>query len=425
VLKRRVAWVRTFLSILGVVVIVSMGLSACSQNTNFQNQTPIKIGISLSNSGDFAADGKFMEQGYQLWAQMTTNNGGLLGRPVTLDILHDNSDPTTVTANYEKLITSDHVDLVFGPFSTRLTNFAACVALKHGYPLIEGAGSGQSVFTLQCKDGVPVDAGGVVQNNIFATSLPPANFLSSFVYYILSLPAAIRPKTFAYATEDDPFTAPQITIARDLLEHQGGLRVVCCNFGKPYQPAQAKAIAEQVVQSGADIGLFGTFLPDITTFIKTFKQEHYNPKAIVATAGPDLGDQFIKAVGLQSTEGVFVPNAWYPQLNTYQNADMVNAYVAQYAGSPDNVNSDVAQAYSVGQVAAQAITKINSLDNQVLIKELRTDAFNSVQGPVQFNKIGQNIAGQSYLFQWQKGSLIPVYPDADAVANPEFPKTSW
>ena len=174
----------------------------------------------------------------------------------------------------------------------------------------------------------------------------------------------------------------------------------------------------------------GTFLPDITVFINTFNAEHYNPKAIVATAGPDLGSQFIKAVGLQATEGVFIPNGWYPQANTYQNADMVNAYVAQYGGTADTVNADVAEAYSAGQVAVQAITKINSLDKKALVKELQSDAFNTVQGPVQFATsgvgiLGENILAQAYLFQWQKWSLIPVYPDAEAVTNPEYPKAPW
>jgi branched-chain amino acid transport system substrate-binding protein len=304
--KRHVEWVRTFLSIVGVVVMVSTGLSACSQNTNLQNQTPIKVGISLSNSGDFADDGREAERGYQLWAEAVNNNGGLLGRPVELDILHDNSDPKTVTANYEKLISVDHVDLVLGPFSTLLTKPAACVALKYGYPLVEGSGAGPSVYTLQCKNGSPSD-NGIPENNIFGVSLPAANNLVSFAYYILSLPEAIRPKTVAFATQDDPFTVPQILAARAILQKQAGLRVVCCNNGNPYTGTDTnvyKTIAEQAVHAGADICVFGTFLPDITTFIKTFKAEHYNPKAIVATAGPDLGDQFIKAVGLQTTEGV-------------------------------------------------------------------------------------------------------------------------
>ena len=79
------------------------------------SSAPIKIGISLSLSGDFSADGQGFKQGYQLWADTINKNGGLLGRKVELDILSDASSPDQVQTNYQKLITVDKVDLVFGP----------------------------------------------------------------------------------------------------------------------------------------------------------------------------------------------------------------------------------------------------------------------------------------------------------------------
>ena len=38
--------------------------------------------------------------------------GGLLGCQVKLDIVSDASNPAQVATNYQKLISSDHVDLV-------------------------------------------------------------------------------------------------------------------------------------------------------------------------------------------------------------------------------------------------------------------------------------------------------------------------
>src|SRR2546430_17138006 len=95
------------------------GLSACSQTTSTnQNLPPIKIGFSISVSGDFNADGPALQQGYQLWADTVNKNGGLLGRPVQLVILKDDSSPEKVAANYKTLITDDHADLVFRSFVT-------------------------------------------------------------------------------------------------------------------------------------------------------------------------------------------------------------------------------------------------------------------------------------------------------------------
>ena len=150
------------------------------------------------------------QQGYNLWADTVNKNGGILGRKVQLDILSDASSTTQIVTNYQKLITVDHCDLVFGPFSTLLTKAGSVVANRYGYAFLEGAGGGPSVFT----QGL---------HNVFDVSAPVANLLVSFTQYLLSLPPAQRPTTAAYATQDDPFTQPQVDTARQLLE-QGGVK---------------------------------------------------------------------------------------------------------------------------------------------------------------------------------------------------------
>ena len=388
------------------------GISACSQTTsNNQNLPPIKIGFSISVSGDFNADGPALQQGYQLWADTINKNGGLLGRPVQLVILKDDSSPEKAAANYKTLITVDHVDLVVGPFSTLLTKSAMAVAHQYGYALPEGSGGGPSVFAQRL-------------NNVFDVSLPVENNLVSFALYILSLPQSERPRTAAYATQDDPFTQPQVDLVRKMLT-DAGIKSVYYHVYPADTTRDYTPFANAVIQSGAEVAVLGTLLPDVTAFINTFKQQHYNPKALIATAGPDAGNDFIKAVGLRSTEGVFVPNGWYPQANNFENAQMVQDYVTQYGGTAASINADVAEAYSVGQVVAQAVNKIQSLNNAKLISELHSDIFNTVQGTVKFDSVGRNNLALPYLFQWRQGSLIPVYPPFVAAANPQFPKQQW
>jgi branched-chain amino acid transport system substrate-binding protein len=419
-LKRYAVKTRSSLSMVAVVVMILAGLSACSQSTSttptFTNQTPITIGASISTSGDFKNDGAAVAQGYQLWMQTVNNNGGLLGRPVKFVFLHDDSTPQKVLNNYNMLIRQYHVDLVVGPFSTLLTKAAARAAASAGYAFIEGSGGGPSVYDLKL-------------HNLFAVSVPVANNLLSFAYYILSLPQDQRPKTAAYATSDDPFTQPQLQVAENLLSHSG-VTTVYDNTGNPYSaddPNYVKkyipGVAEQVVKSHAQVVILGTQFPDVQAYIAAFKKEHYNPKAIIATAGPDAGQSFVSAVGgVKYTEGVFVPNGWYPQVDNFQNAQMVHDYLARYGGTADAINADVAEAYSVGQVLEQAVTAIHSIDNAQLIDELHKDVFNTVQGTAQFDQIGKNTSALAYLFQWQGGSFIPVYPSSAAAENPEFPR---
>ncbi len=420
---RQSAKSKKWFSVVSSIIVLLVGLSACGGGQNsaptFTNTNPITIGISLSLTKDFSSDGQAMQQGYQLWADMLNNSGGLLGRPVKLVILDDKSDPVQIAKNYTTLITQDHVNLVMGPFSTLLTKAAAPVAQKYGYAFIEGAGGAPSVF-----------AGG--WHNLFAVSVPVDNNLVAFAYYILSLPKAQRPKTAAYLTSNDPFTYPQLIAAQQLLS-QNGVTTVYSNINSQYpeggDPKIATADTEQLIKKQPDVVLLGTLLPDLQLEIPLFKKAHFNPKAIIATAGPDLGKDFINTVGgLKYTEGVFVPNGWYPQADNFQNAQMVSAYLAQYGGTEDQINGDVAEAFSVGQLLQEAVTKTQSLNNSKLISLLSSgEVFNTVQGTAQFDNVnapdaGQNKQGIAYLFQWQGGQFIPVYPYSVAVQNPEYPR---
>ena len=129
-------------------------LAACGSSSSKSGSSssggkgPITIGVSLSLSGDFAADGQAFQKGYQLWARDQNAKGGLLGRQVKLEILSDASSPAQVVSNYQKLIGSDHVPVVFGPFSSLLSGPAGTVANRYHYAFLEPAGGGPKVFAL-------------------------------------------------------------------------------------------------------------------------------------------------------------------------------------------------------------------------------------------------------------------------------------
>lgn len=410
---RKVLFASITASLILLFVVACGGSSTASTTPTPANTTPIKIGISLSFSGDFSADGMAFQQGYQLWANDVNKAGGLLGRQVQLDIVNDNSSTDQVQTNYQTLITVHKDDLVFGPFSTLLTKPGSVVASRYGYAFVEGAGGGPSVFTRGL-------------HNVFDVSLPVANNLVAFAHYIQTLPSSQRPTSVAYATEDDPFTQPQVDTAKTLFE-QEGIKTASYQV-YPAETTDYNPIADKIIASGAQVVVVGTLLPDVSAFIQRFKQQHYNPQALIATAGPDQGDQFLKAIGgAKSAEAIMVPNGgWFPQANTPGNAQMVQEYLAKYGGTAADISSDVAEAYAVGQVVQQAATKIKSIDNTKLIAELHAgDTFNSVQGPVKFDDTGQNIAATAYLFQWQNGNLIPVYPANVASAEPVYPKPTW
>jgi len=376
-------------------------------------KAPLLIGASLSLTGDFSDDGQAYEKGYELWAQDVNAHGGLLGRKVQMVILNDNSSPTQVDTNYTDLITVHHVALTFGPFSTLLTAPAAEVAHRYGFAFVEGAGGGPLVF-------------GEKLPNVFDVSLPVANELDPLVGWVKSLPASERPTSAAYPMAGDPFATPQVQLAQSKLAPLGIKTAYSKIF--PEEVPDYKPNADLVAASGAQMVVLGsTDVPTVSSFMQAFEQQHFNPKVFVAAAGPDQGAAFTSAVGVANANGVMVPDAWYPGYANASSQHMVSEYVAKYGGTASGVNADVAEAYSVGEVTAAAVTATGGTTGSKLITYLHSGVtLASVQGPVKFNSLGENVKAIAFIFQWQNGKFVQVLPAAAAgsvkIINP---KPAW
>ena len=411
-----------FLSLTAVAATTAMVLAACSSNSSGSgsssngSKSPIVVGTSLSLTGDFSADGLAFQRGYQLWESYVNSHGGLLGgRKVKMVFLNDSSDPTTVATNYTKLIAQQHVNLVFGPFSTLLTVPAAKVAARYDYAFPEGAGGGPSVYQLNLP-------------NIFNPSPPIADQLVPFADWVAALPASERPKTAAYPQVNDPFADPMTEAAQAILQKAGIKTVYSKVF--PAENPDYKAGADSVAATGAQMVVLGAVdVPTSAAFIQAFEQQHYNPKIFVATSGPDQGAAFAKAIGgTSNATGIMVPGGWYGGIQNPLSEAMVKDYIAKYGGTAADINADVAEAYSVGEITAAAVTATKGTDNSKIIKYLHSGVtLQTVQGPVKFNSSGENTVAQKFIFQWQKGGAYNlVLPTNATGAVPIInPKPSW
>jgi branched-chain amino acid transport system substrate-binding protein len=401
---------------LGTTALLATSLvAACSSaSSSSGSSAPILIGASLSLTGDFSADGVAYQRGYELWASDVNAHGGIDGRKVTLIILNDNSSPTQVDTNYTDLITVKHVDLTFGPFSSLLTAPSAEVAHRYGFAFIEGAGGAPLVFSEKLS-------------NVFDVSLPVANELDPFANWILSLPAAQRPTTAAYPMADDPFATPQVLRVQSLLQPMGVRTVYSKIFPEevPDYLPNADLVAAAKPQA---VVLGSTDVPTVASFIHGFEQQHFNPKTFVAAAGPDQGQAFLSAVGgAANADGMMVPDAWYPGYANAASQAMVKAYVAKYGGTASDVNADVAEAYSVGQVTAEAVKATGGTVGSKIVAYLHSGVtLSTVQGPVKFNSLGENIKAIAFIFQWQNGQFVQVLPaDAPGSVKILYPKPNW
>jgi branched-chain amino acid transport system substrate-binding protein len=196
----------------------------------------------------------------------------------------------------------------------------------------------------------------------------------------------------------------------------------------PEEEVDYTATANAIASLKPDVVVLGsTDVPTVSAFIHAFIQQHYNPKLFIATAGPDQGAAFVNAIGKGNENGIMVPNGWYGDSPKADSRKMVAEYIKKYGGTASEVNADIAEAYSVGQVVTQAVEATHSLDNSKIIAYLHSGVtLNSVQGSVKFNSLGENTALQATTFQWQNGVLDPVIPvGSPGTVKPLFPKPNW
>src|SRR5882757_4060934 len=119
-------------AVLAATAVLATVLAGCAATTSSSGSGsgPLTIGMSLPLTGPNADVAKAGYQGYKLWATQVNAAGGLLGRQVKLDVLDDGFDPNQTAADYTRLISQDHVDLLLGTFSSLLNAPSSAVALR-------------------------------------------------------------------------------------------------------------------------------------------------------------------------------------------------------------------------------------------------------------------------------------------------------
>ena len=90
------------------------GESAGARSSAASN-APIRIGFSITETGPDAAPAQFDLQGYQFGAADINAHGGLLGRKAELVYYDDEGSTAKAVQLYQRLITTDQVNLLVGP----------------------------------------------------------------------------------------------------------------------------------------------------------------------------------------------------------------------------------------------------------------------------------------------------------------------
>lgn len=395
----------------GLVAAVVAGCASSGGGTSKKTSSgPLVIGASVSLTGDFSDSGKAVKRGYELWAKTVNANGGVLGRKVQIKIVDDASSTTQVVTNYQNLINKDHVDLTFGPFSTLLTIPASRVAKRYGKAFLAPAGGGPDVFKQN------------LDNFFFVQPAPTVQSGNVFAKWILSLPAAARPKTAGYAELDDPFSAPIAESIRAKFE-AAGIRTVYKQV-YPAETTDLSPVMAALVAKKPEVIVGGTQSDDAYAQVKSLVQLKYNPKFMYQSNGANDPLNFPDKVGAKNTEGIMSAADWYPGSTAVGSAAFTAAYIKAYGGTDQQVDDSSAEAYAVGQLIEAVAKKTGKIDNKTIISSLHSGTWQTLLGGLSWSANGSP-SGEFNLVQWQKGALIPVFPTTIAKAPPQYPKPNW
>jgi len=370
---------------------------------------PIKVGASLPLTGEFSEPGKAAQQGYKVWEAMVNDSGGLIdGRPVKMVIKDDQSNQNTVVADYNALISRDKVDLLLGTFSSLLNLPASAVAERNRMLFVEPAGGAPELFERDFK------------MLFFAQQATADKQGAVWANYVTQLPEDQRPKTAAYPTLDDPFAQPTSEGIEEIFS-KAGIKTVYRETYTIDNP-NLDGIASAIKARKPDVVVNGATFEDGVGMVRALRKADFTPKMLYQTTAPSLGDQYAKAIGKATTEGIFYAVSHSKEASTPGNEEFVAKYQEMFGG--EEVPEDAADAYATAEVLQAAVKGVGTIDRErqlELADWLRENQVDTILGPLSWDELGRP-EGEFLVGQWQSGVPEIVLPKEAATSDKIIPE---
>ncbi len=366
---------------------------------------PIVIGGSLPLTGQFAETAKWIEKGYQFWAQETNAKGGLLGREVVFKIYDDESNAGKAVTFAEKAITVDKVDLLFGGYPGTAARAVMPLAEKHRYVYVSMGGHMKSF-----EQGYSYSFGG-----------PPLMgewWYEGFYQWLASLPADQRPKRAAIYTMNNPIGAALMDSIYRMTDELGIARVIDEKYNLPLPDATPLIVKAK--QLDCDILFANGFFADGVMTIRAAKALNYNPKAIVQGVG-SVVPAWVKELG-KDGDHVFSGTSLHDKLN-FPGNDRLNAFVKEKYGE-DGYPLYFGFGYAWMQTLSQGVAGAGSLDQAAIRDWLKSNKVATIAGPMTFDQKGLP-SPINFCTQVINGQVELIWPKEVRTAEPVFPKPAW
>ncbi|MDM0020919.1 amino acid ABC transporter substrate-binding protein [Variovorax saccharolyticus] len=366
---------------------------------------PVRIGMSMARTGAFAAAGAGQLNAYQLWAEQVNAAGGLdvagTRRPVQLVVYDDQSDPAKAAAIYEKLITSDKVDLLLSPWGSPAHFAVVGVLERYKFPMVGSSAASLQIRSLKAR------------NIWFPTSAIP----DALGAELAKMMQAQGVKSVAINTVQLPF--PQ-EIKRFLVPavQAAGIKVV---HDEEYAPGIKDMTASMVAikRAAPDAVVSLSYPEDSMLYMKQAREQDIRAPFQFVAVGPSIAF-FSKMFGA-NLDNIVTLGHWSPDQKAWPKAKpFFDAYQAKYGEAPDYL--DVALAWVSAEILQQAVAKAG-LDKDKLRAAIASGTFDTIDGPVAFDGV-QNRLTPAMFLQFQQGKGQIVYPPSQQT-TPFVAKSGW
>jgi branched-chain amino acid transport system substrate-binding protein len=394
----------------GTLGLVTVGLLLLSWAAVDADEA-IVLGSAISQTGKYAREGKFYIDAYTLTVDAINKSGGVKvgSKPYkfALKLYDDQSDPNLSVRLFTRLVTSDKVNFLLGPYSSGITIPASAVSEKYEIPMIQGGGASGKIFDRGYK-------------YIFGT-LPKAEFyFQSAIEAAANMTPPVRTAALLYSNE--AFDRSVAEGARQWLKGQKLDKV----YDEEYQPATQDftSILAVIKSKNPDLILVAGHVENALNFIRQSQAADVNPKMTIFTVGPPTAD-FRKTLG-KAAEYAYGITPWLPDMDIGGEVFASASQFAKQFQQRFGYEADYHVASGAACVLAYkvAIERTSSLDPKKVRDALAALDVDTLYGRVKFEPTGQIAMGQ-VLVQIQDGKVVPVYIPGKVLAKPVYPTPKW
>jgi branched-chain amino acid transport system substrate-binding protein len=361
---------RTFLG--GTIAAAVLGRTSGA----LADEPPIKIGMSMPQTGGLAGGGKASLLGIQIWRDDINAKGGLLGRKVELVVYDDKSSASETPAIYSKLLDVDKVDFLFAPYATVPTAPIMPLVKQRGLLLI-----GNFSFQVNSKVG----------HDMWFNNAPwgPAD---SWASAFLDLAEKAGGKSMALLAADQEFAQNVALTARNVAKKRN-LPMV---FDQSYPPntVEFSGIIRALNAAKPDIVYVASYPPDSAGILRAVNEIGISDSVKIFGGGM-VGLQFASVMENMGSllNGVVNYNTWLPEPSMYFDGtkDFFDKYTKQaIAAKVDPLGYYLAPyGYASGQLIETAVNATKSLDQKGIAKYLHANEVKTIVGPIVFAEDGE------------------------------------